>query len=158
GGGNGGGGRGEAVGVRAGWQLLGIRRSEVWCAWGPLGGGPLRELGAIEIAIAAGPGGHGSVWVAELRLEDLTLTGPPRVQASSAAPGHEPELAMEASRATSWRSTSSATGQWIALDFGREHEYGGLVIDWQPGAEARAFDVQSSVDGITWTTLWAARQ
>ena len=140
------------------WQLLRIRSSEVSFAWGPLGGGPLRELGAIEIAIAAGPGGRGSIWIAELRLEDLSLTGAPRVQASSAAPGHEPELAVDASPATSWRSASSATGQWIALDFGREHEYGGLVIDWEPGAQARAFDVQASVDGITWTTLWSARQ
>jgi len=140
------------------WQPLRIRSSDVSFAWGPAGGGPMRELGAIEIAIAAGPGGHGSVSVAHLRFEDLSLTGPPRVQASSAAPGHQPSHAIGASPATSWRSVSGATPQWIALDFGREHEYGGLVVDWEPGAEARAFDVQGSGDGATWTTLWSARQ
>ena len=51
-----------------------------------------------------------------------------------------------------------ARPQWIALDFGREYEYGGIVVDWEPGAEARAFDVQSSADGARWTTLWSARQ
>src|SRR5262249_17144919 len=70
------------------WQLLRIRSSEVSFAWGPAGGGPMRELGAIEIAIAAGPGGRGWVSLACLRFEDLSLTGPPRVQASSATPRH----------------------------------------------------------------------
>jgi hypothetical protein len=36
----------------------------------------------------------------------------------------------------------SGATQWITLDFGREYEYGGIVVDWEPGAEARAFDVQ----------------
>ena len=140
------------------WQPLRIRSSEVSFAWGPAGGGAMRELGAIEVAIAAGPGGRGTVSLADLRFEDLSLTGPPRVQASSAAPGREPAGALDASPATSWRTASDATPQWIALDFGREHEYGGLVIDWEPHAEARAFDVQGSADGVGWTTLWSARQ
>jgi hypothetical protein len=140
------------------WQPLRIRSSQVSFAWGPAGGGPMRELGAIEIAIAAGPGGRGSVSLANLVFEDLSLTTPPRIQASSATPGHEPAYARDASPATTWRSASAATPQWIALDFGREHEYGGLVIDWAPGAGARAFDVQSSDDATHWTTLWSARQ
>ena len=40
----------------------------------------------------------------DLRFEDLSLTGPPLVRASSAAPGHEPAHALDASPATSWRS------------------------------------------------------
>jgi F5/8 type C domain len=148
----------DAFEVPHAWQPLRVRSSEVSFAWGPAGGGAIRELAAIEIAIAAGPGGRGAVSIAQLCFEDLSLTGPPRVQASSAAPGHEPAQAIDASPATSWRSASRATGHWIALDFGREYEYGGLVIDWEPGAEARAFDVQASIDGVTWTTLWSARQ
>jgi hypothetical protein len=140
------------------WQRLRIRSSEVGFAWGPAGGGPLQELGTLEIAIAAGPGGSGSVWIADLRFEDLSLAGPPRVRASSAASGHEPERALDGSPATSWRSTPGAAPQWIALDFGREHEYGGLVIDWGSDGAARAFDVQSSDDGREWTTRWSARQ
>src|SRR5262245_59744601 len=136
------------------WQRLRIRSSEVSFAWGPAGGGAMRDLGAIEIAITAGPGGRGAVSFTDLRFEDLSLTGPPRVQASSAAPDHEPVRVVEATAATGWRAASSATPQWIALDFGREHEYGGLVIDWEPHAGARAFDVQGSDDSTNWTTLW----
>jgi hypothetical protein len=139
------------------WQTLRIRSSEVEFAWGPAGGGPLRELGALELAIAAGPGGRGTVWIAELRFEDLELREPPRARASSAAPGHAPEQALDGSPATSWRSAPGAP-QWLALDFGREHEYGGLVIDWAPGAEARAYELQASDDGSAWRTLWSAQQ
>src|SRR3990172_6659255 len=49
--------RRDAFEFPADWQTLRIRSSEVEFAWGPAGGGPMRELGAIEIAIAAGPGG-----------------------------------------------------------------------------------------------------
>ena len=140
------------------WQPLRIRSSEVAFAWGPAGGGPIRELGAIEIAIVAPPGGRGSVAVACLRVEDLSLPEPPRVETSSAALGHDATHVLDGSPATSWRSASAATPASITLDFGREHEYGGLVIDWEPGAAARAFDVQCSADGAAWTTLWSARQ
>ena len=148
----------DAFEFRDAWQPLRIRSSEVSFAWGPAGGGAMRELGAIEIAIAAGPGGRGWVSLTRLQFEDLSLTGPPHVQASSATRGHEPAHAIDASPATSWRTSSAATPQWITLDFGREHEYGGFVIDWEPGAGARAFDVQSSADDTHWTTLWSARQ
>ena len=43
-----------------------------------------------------------------------------------------------ASPATSWRSADAAAPAWLALDFGREHEYGGLVIDWAARRCSRA--------------------
>jgi len=150
--------RRDAFEFPADWQRLRIRSHEVEFAWGPAGGGPIQELGAIEIAIAAGPGGHGTVWVEDLRFEDLSLREPPDVRASSALPGHAPEHALDGSPLSSWRSEPGSAPQWLALDFRGEHEVGGLVIDWVPGCEARAFDVQSSDDGTRWTTLWSARQ
>jgi hypothetical protein len=97
----------------ADWEPLRIRSSEVAFAWGPAGGGAPRELGALEVAIAAGPGGAGTVWLADLRFEDLSLAGPPRVSASSAAPDHAPAHALDPSPATSWRSAGGAP-QWLA--------------------------------------------
>lgn len=140
------------------WQPLRIRSSEVAYAWGPAGGGPLEELGALEVAIVAGPGGAGSVWIADLRFEDLSLGAPPRVSASSVAPGHAPEHVLDPAPTTCWRSEPGAAPDWLALDFGREHEYGGLVIDWGAGGAPRSFDVDVSDDGAAWTTRWSARQ
>jgi hypothetical protein len=148
----------DAFDFPAEWQPLRIRSAEVAFAWGPAGGGPLRELAAIEIAIAAGPGGHGTVWLEDLRFEDFSLREPPRVRASSALAGHPPERALDGAADTSWRSELGPGPAWLALDFRDEHEYGGVVIDWAAGAEARAFHVQASDDGEAWKTLWTARQ
>jgi hypothetical protein len=140
------------------WQPLRFRSREVEFAWGPAGGGAMRELGAIEIAIAAGAGGKGSVWLADLRFEDLEPKAPPQLHASSALPGHDPAAVLDGSPRTSWRSEAAPGSQWIALDFQAEREYGGLVVDWEPRRGARAFEVQTSNDGAAWTTAWAAHQ
>ncbi len=142
----------------AAWQPLRIRSREVEFAWGPAGGGAMSELGVIEIAITAGPGGKGNIWFADLRFEDLDPKAPPEVRASSAVPGHDPASVLDGSPRTSWRSERAAGPQRITLDFQAEREYGGLVIDWEPRGVARAFEVQRSDDGSAWTTLWTAQQ
>jgi hypothetical protein len=148
----------DAFEFPADWQPLRIRSREVEFAWGPAGGGAMRELGAIEIAIAAGPGGKGSIWLADLRFEDLEPKSPPAVQASSALPGHAPASVLDGSSRTSWRSDAAPGPQWLLLDFHTEREYGGLVIDWQPRGGARAFEVRTSADGRDWHTAWTAQQ
>src|SRR5262245_5385168 len=40
------------------WETLRIRSSDVSFAWGPAGGGSLQQLGTLEIALVAGPGGR----------------------------------------------------------------------------------------------------
>ena len=108
----------DAFEFPADWQPLRIRSSEVTFAWGPAGGGPLRELGAIEIAIAAGPGGRGT------RLDrGPALRGPHAARAAARRahrarrPDIRPEHALDGDAATSWRSEPGAAPQWLALDF-----------------------------------------
>ena len=72
------------------WQQLLIGNSQIEFAWGPLGGGPAGRIAAIELVIAAGPGGKGTVWIDNLQYSDDTYRLTPVVEASSALPGHEP--------------------------------------------------------------------
>lgn len=76
-----GGGIGTPFDLPADWQTLHVPSREIEFAWGPAGGG-LAELGAIELVIAAGPGGAGTVWIGDLRIEDRTYRGTPQVRAS----------------------------------------------------------------------------
>ena len=92
--------RRDAFELSPDWRVLRIRSSEVEFAWGPAGGGPLQQLGTLEIAIVAGPGGRGSVWLCDLCFEDLSLQGLPHVFASSALFGHEPEQVLTLFTAT----------------------------------------------------------
>ncbi len=139
----------EAFELPPRWQPMRIRSRQVEFAWGPAGGGAIAELGAIEIALAAGPGGRGTVWLADLRFEDRTVRAAPVVRAASAQSGHGPEHLFAASPSTSWRSEGGAP-QWLEVDFQDEREYGGLVLHWEDGRRARAFRVRISNDGVAW--------
>jgi hypothetical protein len=134
-------------------RTIRVRSSEIEFAWGPAGGGAIAELGAIELVIAAGPGGAGTVSIGDLVLEDRTYRRTPRVTASSARPGHPPELALDGDPGTSWLAEPSAGPQRFEVDFLEEREYGGLVCRWAPGAEPHHVRVEVSRDGSAWETV-----
>ena len=170
----------EAFEFPVDWRTIDVRDREVEFAWGPDGRGRLSRLGALELVVAAGPGGRGTVWIGELRLEDRSYRGTPVVTASSAAAGHPPEAVLDGDPATSWQSAAVAGPNRLTVDFGEARELGGLVIEWARtdgagarGGERRAdggggardgerraaperFRVDTSGDGIAWTTAFAA--
>lgn len=146
----------------AGWTRMTLERRRFEFAWGPAGGGEIRHVAAIEIAVTAGEGGAGSVWIDELTLTPLEPEEPytlaPEVRASSRAPGHPPTAALDGDTATAWAPAGGpgagrrGTVEWLALDFRRRREYGGLVLDWAAGRRAPRYLVQTSDDGRRWTT------
>src|SRR5207249_2383769 len=111
-----------------------------------------------ELAIAAPPGGKGTLWIADLCLEDQSFRATPAVQASSALPAHEPRCAVDRRVETSWQSEPSDEPQWFLIDFGEAREYGGLIIRWDATTTARPFDLESSDDGTAWTTVYSAKR
>lgn len=138
------------------WQTVRIKKRQISFAWGPAGGGELTRAAAIEIAITAGSGGKGSVWVSDLALTPLPpdhpYAGTPVATASSSLPGRSPAQALTG-EGGGWHSEPSATGpQWLSIDFGERREIGGLVIDWDPAP--RAFEVGTSDDGDAWVSVW----
>src|SRR2546427_11085389 len=73
----------DGFGFPAEWRSLRIRSSQIDFAWGPAGTGPLRQVGAIELAIAAPPGGEGAGWSANLGPRDARFALTPRRPASA---------------------------------------------------------------------------
>ncbi|MFY9975242.1 MAG: discoidin domain-containing protein [Chromatiaceae bacterium] len=140
------------------WRTLRIKSTQIPFAWGPLGGGPAHDIAAIELVIAAGPGGEGTVSVCDLRLEDTGYYLTPLVEATSALPGYEPLNVCDPSPGTCWRSVDGDAPQRLLIDFQREREYGGLVIRWDPDRRPRRFDIQLSSDGDQWRTCYSADQ
>lgn len=146
----------DAFDFSAEWRTLRLPSRDIEFAWGPAGGGGLAELGAVELVIAAGPGGAGTVWIGDLRLEDRTYRRTPLVSASSARPGSAPAQALDGDPRTSWRSAPAAGSHRLEIDFQEEREYGGLVVRWHPDAAPRAFRIETSADGRAWTPVYAA--
>ena len=147
----------EAFDFQETWQPLTIRSHQVGFAWGPLGGGPPRNVAAMELVIAAGPGGSGTVCIDALRFRDETYRSRPLIQVSSALPGHGPENVLTPD-GSCWRSEAPHEPQWLLMDFQQEREYGGLVVQWEKGFQPRKFDVQVSLDGTAWNTVYATSQ
>jgi hypothetical protein len=141
------------------WQPITIRKRQIAFAWGPTKDRTLHRIASIEIAIAAGSGGgRGTVEVSDLALQErLAESVPfptPKVTASSSQPGAGAARILDGSAKTAWHSKAQRRReQWVAIDFGRPREFGGLVLDWSRNAYASRYDVQFSDDGRKWRTV-----
>jgi hypothetical protein len=112
------------------WRQVRTKKRQIEFAWGPLGGGEMKQVAAIEFAVTAGTGGKGTVWI-----DDLTLT----------------ELLPEHPYSRTPVITTSTDG--TVFDFLEPREYGGLVIDWEPGTAVDRYAVEISDDGQAWTAV-----
>jgi hypothetical protein len=148
----------EAFDLPGDWQTLRIKSNEIQFAWGPLGGGPARDIAAIELVVAAGPGGQGTVWIEGLRVEDTSYYLTPLVEASSALRGCEAFHVWDPSPSNGWRSAATAEPQRLVIDFQCEREFGGLVIRWDRERRPQACAVRLSGDGDAWHTCYAAEK
>jgi len=134
------------------WKRLRVDGRAFEFAWGPASGDVPRQLGAIELAIVAGEGGAGTLWLGDLVIEDHTPAARPRARASSALPGFDANQALGGSV---WRPSPTDSHPWITIDFVESRTLGGLVIDWRGGAPPSGFRVRASSRGRRWRTVYA---
>lgn len=69
--------RRKAFSPSSGFERVTVRKRNVAFAWGPAGGGELKEAAALEIALVAGAGGKGALFLDELSFEELPPEAPP---------------------------------------------------------------------------------
>ncbi|GAA1983532.1 discoidin domain-containing protein [Catenulispora subtropica] len=84
---------------------------------------------------------------------DLTLAKP--TTASSVEPGTSftANLATDGDAATRWSSAYSDP-QWLRVDMGATHQVTEVKLSWE-AAYGKAFQIQTSNDGTTWTTIYS---
>jgi hypothetical protein len=134
--------------------VLELKRRHFTYAWGPERGRLLDRVARLELAIVAGEGGAGTVWIDEIALEARPAPappGPPRVTASAG----DAAAAVDGDPATAWLAPAGPA--WLELDFGGSRELGGLVLDWEPGRFAADYAVESRSDDGSWQTLREVR-
>ena len=83
----------------------------------------------------------------------LLSTGRPAV-ASSIEPGFPPNLAVDGNPATRW-SSAFADPQWLQVDLGSPQPLGRVELAWE-AAYGRAYQIQTSTNGTTWTPVATA--
>jgi F5/8 type C domain len=135
------------------WQTVTIRKRQISFAWGPQGGGEIHKVAAIELAITAGTGGEGTVWLDDLQLELLPPPSAPQAPsaiATSSLAGHGIAMAVDGDSTTYWQSAAGVTEPWVIIDLHAEREFGGLVIDWLPRHHASDYAIETSTDAERW--------
>ena len=135
------------------WKRMRVDSRDIDFAWGPSSGGRIRALGSMEFAIVAGEGGKGTVWIADVEIEDCSPTEAPRASASSALEGFEASAALLGS---GWKPRPDDPHPWIVIDSIQPRAIGGLIVDWLENAPAKGFRVCGSNSGLRWKTLHAA--
>jgi hypothetical protein len=112
------------------WTEVRLKKRHIQFAWGPIGGGEIRKVAALEFAVTAGTGGKGFILI-----DELTLRGLPPARPYDRTP------------------VIAASPEGLSLDFLESREYGGLAIDWAPERFASRYEVQISDDGRAWKTI-----
>jgi hypothetical protein len=137
------------------WKRIELESRDIEFAWGPSSGRGISQLGYIELAIVAGAGGKGTMWIADLEIEDLTPAQAPTAQASSELPGFEAGAAL---LARGWKPRLDDPRPWIVIDSGEPRALGGLIIDWQDAAPASGFRIRASNTGHRWKIAHSAER
>ncbi len=76
----------------------------------------------------------------------------PKVMASTdEGKGFEAKNVLDANLSTRWSSTFS-DNQWIYIDYRSPRTFNQVKLTWE-AAYGRAYDIQISNDGVTWTTI-----
>jgi hypothetical protein len=133
------------------WTTVVRKKRHISFAWGPSGGGELARPRAIELAITAGSGGKGTIWLDEMIVATLpapTTTLPvPVARASMVVGGSSAANVLDGDSTTSWRG---APGASLTIDLRQQREFGGMAIAWDSSRIARSAVVSSSRDGTSW--------
>lgn len=137
------------------WKRMRVDSRSIDFAWGPASGSRLSSLGSIEFALVAGEGGKGTLWIADVQIEDCDPTEPPRLSASSALPQFG---AANALTGAGWKPRPDDRHPWICIDSSRPRVIGGLIIDWLERAPAAGFRLRTSNGGVRFKTVHAAKR
>ena len=135
------------------WKQMRVESREIDFAWGPASGSRLEQLGSIEFAIVAGEGGKGTMWLADVDIEDCTPAQAPSASASSSLPEFAASGALVGA---GWKPRADDPQPWIVIDTFQPRLFGGLTIDWLGTAPASGFRVRASNNGHRWKTLHTA--
>ncbi len=142
------------------WEKIVIKKRHINFAWGPTTDYILKRVDRIEFTIASFAGGKGTIWIDDLRFEplqpEMRSYPAPSVTASSFTKIHSPDLMVDNSKETYWKS-ADLKDQQLVIDFKTRREFGGLQISWLKDSFAKSFDILLSGDGKKWKKVYSVQ-
>ncbi|MDT7726404.1 MAG: hypothetical protein QOI21_2980 [Actinomycetota bacterium] len=107
-------------------------------------GDSLYELALYGTPASGGGGGSGNTLLSQGKTATASSAESTSFTAASAVDGNT---------GTRW-SSGFADPQWLRVDLGASHPISQIVLNWE-AAYATAFQIQTSVDGSTWNTIYS---
>ena len=83
----------------------------------------------------------------------LLSQGHPATASSLEGAGYPASNAVDGNTGTRWSSAFSDP-QWLEVDLGATHTISQVALNWE-AAYAKAFQIQTSTDGTSWTTIYS---
>ncbi len=140
------------------WEKITIKKRDIEFAWGPVGGGEVKDFEKIQIIIAAAEGGKGTIFLDDLSFEEIPLPKDPDAKPivySSNPADKNLNTILDNNLSTLWRSKAKPGKQNILIDFQFIKEIGGLVIHWDETEYAKDFSISISNDKIRWEEVFS---
>jgi endoglucanase len=121
-------------------------------AGGIAGRGALAALIVAVAAVTAVAVGVTPAAVASAVDEALLSRGRPATASSVETAAFPAVYAVDGNPRTRWSSRSGSDPQWLRVDLGAQRTVTRVVLRWE-AAYARAYRIETSVDGLTWTAV-----
>jgi hypothetical protein len=132
------------------WTQVRYKQRHIDKAWGPSPDRVLRASSTLEYTIYNNVGGRGSVCFDTLTFSELPPADTSPYAPVATATAGDAAIAVDGRDDTAWRAARSRVPQRLALDLGSVREFGGLVLQWNDGAQASRYAVRLSDDGSRW--------
>lgn len=139
------------------WEKITIKKRDIEFAWGPIGGGEIKNFEKIQIIIAAAEGGKGSIYLDDLGFEEINLPMDPNAKPvvySSSPADNNLSAILDNKMSTLWRSKTKSNRQYLLIDFQFTKEIGGFIIHWDEKDFASDFDISISNDRVRWERVF----
>ncbi len=143
------------------WKKIIIKKRHINFAWGPTSDQSLKRIDRIEFTIASFVSGKGTVWIDDLKFEELPPEdNSPIIPVATTSSEYDNNFSIKNTTdnnpETEWKSNENEN-QNIILDLTKRREFGGLVIDWNKEDYAKDFDVYLSADNKNWEKVYSVK-
>ena len=141
------------------WEKITIKKRDIEFAWGPIGGGEVKNFEKIQIIIAAAEGGKGTIFLDDLTFEEIPLPKDPDAKPivySSNPADKNLNNVLDNNMSTVWQSKTKSNRQYLLIDFQFTKEIGGFVLHWDELDFASDFDISISNDRTKWEKVFTA--
>jgi hypothetical protein len=142
------------------WTKITIKQRQISKAWGPAPELKPKSIDKIEFIITSVNGGKGTVYLDKFQLTEKLaiqegIINPILSASSSLSEENSPAKAIDGNINSSWKSSYAPANQEFFIDLKSQHEFGGLVINWDNVNYAETYNILLSDDGKEWRNAYA---